>query len=514
MILETLNILIKSNADNAKKGFDNLKVSMNELDEKTSNASKSFNSFTNDVSGLVKEFAVWFLGATAVLDVIRKISSEEKSIISLNNLTQATGQSAEELSRLTSEIGIITGNGQGSLNSLSELNNKMVGLKWGDNSEFIQNLAMIGVSAFNSTGKVKTLTELLRDTHRAIKSMSDRDSYYWLNKAGFDNNTIVLLKQSDKEFNKIVASTKKYSEAIKVNSELMKKLMPEMGRLKVNSETIWLTISSKLVPVFERFIKWINSLDNSLDELNSTYEKHSEFFKVMIAGISGAIVAYYIPAMVSAIETTGLFLLEWLPFIAIASLIIGAIALIVDDFESFKKGQKSLIGTLINEWDSFKDYFIKLFDSIEKSFNKFIDPIVKKIEWLKSVKDSAISAISGDSDSEQTKKDTTTSGGYLGTDYDVPSMDDSDIEKLDKIKNVHSKVMDIKASYYLNALNASSPLSVANASRSSTQNNTFNINAPINANGMTSDDVHSLFSDKFIDLINNAVIHHTDSEVI
>lgn len=207
-----------------------------------------------------------------------------------------------------------------------------------------------GGSVDGFASSLKALAKYGRDPIETLKSLQGR--FEGLSKIqatrlgerfGLDIGTINLLQMGKVKLDEFIARRKELGVVTEEQLAVSKAFDMQLR----DTNQIWGDVGRRIavavMPFAEKFLKL---MENTARFLRDNKTVVLAFF----GAIAGAIVAYYLPAMVSAAVATYAALA---PFILIGAVIVGvaaAFALLYDDVMAFLAGNNSMIGELSKKW--------------------------------------------------------------------------------------------------------------------------------------------------------------------
>lgn len=280
----------------------------------------------------------------------------------------------------------------------------------------------LGLSAKNSSGQVKTTTEVLEDVKAKIEGLSVAEQGAYIQRLGLDKSMIGMLTSDTSE---IISQYEKRTQALGINvdeaADLGAKYNDAIKVAKRGFDDIVTAIVIKILPPITIAIDRVSRLMNEniglissyIDPIAKAISIGADLVTGFITGIGKLFSVLdewplYLVAVGVAFKALS-FIIKMSPIgkiITLVTTLMTVFGLLVDDFEVWKKGGKSFFGDLWQDFLDFKnkicgwydnvvEFFINLFDSawwsqqisnIGQWFSDLGDGIVK--EW-----DNAIDSI-------------------------------------------------------------------------------------------------------------------------
>lgn len=342
---------VEGAAEGATGGVDGTTESYNE------NA-VSIGSLTKAMVGLIATYVTFDAIATKVMD-------NAAGIDSMGKFTQTIGLNIVELDAWGAAAERNGGSAEAFRGTVESLQNSLQEMEITGGGEMINTLAMIGVQATDSGGRIKSAFDILPEIAEAFKNMSAAKSFAFGKKLGLDQGTILMLQQSRFEVDKLVERQKLLSGVTKEGYETAAIFNDQWDDTKRVFNSLWLSANSTILPMLQSVLK-------GLEVVVLWVRENQTLVEGFFIGVAGAITAIYLPAISSAAAAT---LLAAAPFLIVGAAIAAvgvAVALLSEDIQAWVNGSKSAIGELVGTFDEFKDKVTGVFDTISKKWADFI----------------------------------------------------------------------------------------------------------------------------------------------
>lgn len=331
-----------------------------------------------------------------------------EQIESLNNLfhtSQAAGIAADELDRY-SQAAEMAGLESGKLTGILSSLNVKIGESargWGAGAE---NFAMVGISARNAAGELKTAGEVLDEIQGKLKGKSRIQQQTFLEWMGFSIEDIEYftdtLGNASEEYSKIMGSfgtdLNKAAEGAKnfqntlsrfqflgnqvvrsFTADLLPELSENLNKIYKNLVNNLPKIRDFLRPVAETLNKVLSAAGSMISRLIQWGGKLLDGLKFLndsLGGIPGKIVLIY--AGFRALS----LLLTSSPFGAVLTGIALTVAAIADDIQTWKEGGDSLV-----DWGDALKTVSEVSKSVAENLGEAHDWLVKNSEVAKTASD-------------------------------------------------------------------------------------------------------------------------------
>lgn len=383
--------------------------------------------FSDGVAGVAKAaegFGQLVIGAATTAGMFIKSVVDEAS--ALDTLSQTTGISTtalQEWQYAAKAAGVDAKAVQGDLVSLQKTMSSPIP------GQFNTTLAMFGVSARDSSGKLKTTDQLLGDMADKLKGMSAQRAAQWATKLGISNDTLQLLRQGKIGLEELREEAHKLGgiipeSSIKLASQFKKSLaelqfairgitsqvaiatLPALSKLidgfkefiAYNREFISLGLSALMdgiVGGFDRFFGLLKNVGNFFKPLIDNIKKFlpemsgAEVVTHLVTGALTGLVIVFAPVIAAIAATAAKLVLLSVAFEDLFAFINGEGSVIGDWFEIFKNNWPDLFGALAQLTSWFADNIEPALDSVWEIAkyigSAFADIGVKILDMLNSV---------------------------------------------------------------------------------------------------------------------------------
>ena len=337
--------------------------------------------------------ALMALATGAVLAVRQTASELDKLYFS----SQRIGASVTNINAYGNAIAQLGGSAEGAVGSLESLAEKIR-----NSPGYEGQIKSLGVNTRDANGAMRDRVEVMKDLSGVLAKMPSYQANAYANSLGIDQNTLMAMRDG-----KFMANMEKYQKIQKelgLNDDLAKsgnEFMTEYRDLTMMTKTgfqvIVMQAGKALIPILRLLNQMIQMGISAFSQL------HPAIKSVLAAGLQLGMFALVINGVYRSflMLKTGLSVLKMfipalkafrLAFLAtplgwITALIIGlgaALALLYDDYKTWKEGGKSLfdwskwtngIDTIINKIKDFLDILDKIKDKTIEFIQKIItDP--------------------------------------------------------------------------------------------------------------------------------------------
>jgi hypothetical protein len=368
-LLSTFAILFETDAKKATKETEELSDALDDVESSAGGASggvdnttQSYNDNSSSAGALTKSM-VGLIATFVTFDAIAsKVFDTASGVDTLGKLSQTIGLNIVELDAWGVAAARNGGSAEAFRGTVESLQNSLQDISITGGGEIINTLAMIGVQATDSGGKIKSAFDVLPEIAKAFSKMSTEQSFAFGKRLGLDQGTILTLQQSRYEIDKLVERQKMLGAVTKEGYEAAATFNDQWDDTKRAFNSLWLSSNNTILPLFESILKGFESI--ALFVRNNSALVEGFFF-----GVAGVITAVYLPAIIAAAAAT---LIAIGPFVLIGAAITAAgvaIAVLYEDIKSWVDGSKSAIGELLGTFEDLKTKVKGIFDDIGSFFD-------------------------------------------------------------------------------------------------------------------------------------------------
>ncbi|WP_227561012.1 VgrG-related protein [Acinetobacter bereziniae] len=341
--------------------------------------------------------------ATGAVIAVRQTASE---LDKLYFSSQRIGASATNITAFGNAISQMGGNAESALGTLENLAEKM------RNSPGYEGMInSLGVNTKLENGEMRDRVEVMKDLSGVLAQMPAYQANAYANSLGIDQNTLLAMRDG-----KFVSNMEKYQkiqEQLGMNDELTKSgndFMTEYRDLtmvtKTGFQVIVMQAGKALIPILRLLNQLIQAGISAFSQLNPEIKQMLGVglrFGMLALVFGGFIKTFgmifkFIPMIKSFIGVLKLFRLAFLASpIGIILALAAALALLYDDYKTWRDGGKSLfdwskwtngIETIINKIKDFLDLLDKIKDKVINFVQKIIsDPVSAVQEVVETTKD-------------------------------------------------------------------------------------------------------------------------------
>jgi len=341
--------------------------------------------------------------ATGALIAVRQTASE---LDKLYFSSQRIGASATNITAFGNAISQMGGNAESAIGTLESLAEKM------RNSPGYEGMInSLGVNTKQANSEMRDRVDVMKDLSGVLAQMPAYQANAYANSLGIDQNTLLAMRDG-----KFVSNMEKYQkiqEQLGMNDDLTKSgndFMTEYRDLtmvtKTGFQVIVMQAGKALIPILRLLNQLIQAGISAFSQLNPEIKQMLGVglrFGMLALVFGGFIKTFgmifkFIPMIKSFIGVLKLFRLAFLASpIGIILALAAALALLYDDYKTWRDGGKSLfdwskwtngIDTIINKIKDFLDLLDKIKDKVINFVQKIIsDPVSAVQEVVETTKD-------------------------------------------------------------------------------------------------------------------------------
>lgn len=314
----------------AKKATGNLK----KLKDDAGKTAKSMEDegkraarFFTEMQRAAMQFFAVLAGSTGLTQMITQVIQLEAH---LGRLADRTGQATESLQAFGNVAELLGGKADEMQSSMSALSQAMVNMKYkGEMSPMLLFFSQVGVSVGTANGQMRDQEAILLDLASASEKMSKQDFFNLAQSSGISPSMIEVVMKGRRELEKYLREQRKNALVTKEQSDKARHLTQRFGELKQSAQSMAIEFVSSVTPAIEKFFGWMQSGFTWM-------QQNSELIKGVFIGIGTVMALYFIPPIIAATLAAA-------PLIIAIGGLIAVIALLWEDYQTWKNGGKSLI---------------------------------------------------------------------------------------------------------------------------------------------------------------------------
>lgn len=343
MELASFFIRFVTNAMQFKKDAEEVKKSSGEISKSLNTVDTSISKVEDSFADLGKTIASGLAALFSVHAVVQNISSAYQEALSFQQSSQALNVNIETLEAWGKVVEKQGGTAKGFESSIQSLA-KTLNIR---NQDAIAMLPMLADS-FHNVGKDKSM--------RFGQSI------------GLDQATIMTLQAGRREVELAIMRQKELGVVTQRDGQIAQEFKNKWVDMSQAFSTMWVRVGSTILPI-------LTAIVDKFTGFYSYLAKHSD----LIIGIFTAIA---IPVGVLVAEFLALNA-ELLIIPALIGLSIAAFALVFEDLRAFLKGNKSLIGDMLEGWPKVAQAIRNVFQSAMhplQAFKALVDSIFSGLD--------------------------------------------------------------------------------------------------------------------------------------
>jgi hypothetical protein len=280
------------------------------------------------------------IGGTAALKAF--VDDTIATNAALNRLSKNLNVSVSDLSAWGNAVEGVGGSAKGAYSTLDMLSKAQTELRLTGQSSLIPYFSALGVSLATVEGQARPVDDILLDLSERFSHMDRTTANNMGRMMGIDQDTLNLLLQGRKEVELTIRRQKEHTAVTKAQAEEASKLQRSIVDLKQNFAAFGRDLLQQASPALEKLLGLLQSFGSWV---TTNKEFVADFLAVMAVGL-GAIALATLPitGTVAAVSALG-----------------GAIALLYQDYQTWKRGGDSFI-----DWQVWKDRIDAVTGSIKK----------------------------------------------------------------------------------------------------------------------------------------------------
>lgn len=351
-VLEVFYILFKSNADEVDKGAEKAKKSTNKLEDALKGADERTVAVGKAFLAVAGGAAAAIAGVASFTALMNSAIEASKYANTLSDLANSIDVNIEELSAWSDAVASSGGTAEGFHQTVRGLAEDFAQISTTGKSRLLPFFKELGISIKDSNGHVRDVMEVLPDLADAFGKMDKQKALGLGGKLGLDQGTIMLLQQGRREVELVIARQKELGFVTAEQARISKAYNDQIADTAHAWRTLSLDFATAILPV-------LTALSRQIEHIFTWVHSHKDLIVGFFLAISGAIMAYAVPAFLTFAAVTAPI---WAPIaagIAIVAALAAAFALLYEDVAVFARGGDSLTGKIWN--------WLKSFESLRKA---------------------------------------------------------------------------------------------------------------------------------------------------
>jgi plasmid maintenance system antidote protein VapI len=326
-ILETFYILFKSDASEVKKGAVDAKKSTEDLNSSLKNVNESSNAVGEAFLNMGRSLAGIATGLLTVRSILGNIKEAYAYTLQINQLSNALNVNGGDLDAWGAAVARNGGSLEGFANSIGAL---------------AKHLNITNQSAVELLPRLATVFQKI-GPDKALRFGSS---------IGLDTQMIQLLLKGRKSLEETIEKERQLGAVTKENQAIAQQFHAAWFDVSRSFQSIWIQVASRVLPI-------IAEIADKFTEFAKYLKQHSDLVTAALGLLATA-------AGIAAVA----FIVLNLPIVlllATLAALTAAFAIVYEDVAQFLRGNKSLIGYLLEKWPVVGDVITGVFDGIRKS---------------------------------------------------------------------------------------------------------------------------------------------------
>lgn len=353
------NDKLSASIDDVDKSSANLTITIKGLSEEKKKAKEQTDNFTKSVNSATKALVGLFTAIFVSTGLTKLIDETAKTNDQLNFLSKNLGMNAAEVKRWQGAAEMSGGSADGMAASLSGLSKSLWDMVTMGDTSVLPYFNALNVGVIKSNGELRNLDDILLDVSDSLSKMSRPQAYNFAKNMGFDDGTINMLLQGRREVEEYLALQKDIVVSSEQELEISRQLNKQNALVSRQWEGLKTLLANYLMPYALKFSETISGF---LNYLNRNRDTAVFVFKAIGTVIGVTLIPL---ALKAGVAFMGMFA-PLFGGVGLLLLLGGAIAALYDDYDKWKKGEKSLfdwsgwdasITFVLEKLKAFKEWF-------------------------------------------------------------------------------------------------------------------------------------------------------------
>ncbi|MEY0216858.1 hypothetical protein AB7W58_20965 [Providencia rettgeri] len=342
-LIDTLLVSLKLDGGDFKRDANDATKANKDLADSTKKATAESDKFAKSINNGVKALAGLFSAILVSTGMQKLIDDTAKANDQLNFLSKNLGMSATAVKRWQGAAQMSGGSADGMAASLSGLSKSLWDMVTMGDTSVLPYFNALNVGVIKSNGELRNLDDILLDVSDSLSKMSRPQAYNFAKNMGFDDGTINMLLQGRREVEEYLALQKDIVVSSEQELEISRQLNKQNALVSRQWEGLKTLLANYLMPYALKFSETISGFLNYLNRNRDT--------AVFVFKAIGAVIGVTLIPL--ALKAGAAFMGMFAPLFGGVGLLLllgGAIAALYDDYDKWKKGEKSLFDW--SEWDA------------------------------------------------------------------------------------------------------------------------------------------------------------------
>ena len=363
-LLETFEILFKSNSREVEEGAEQAEDAVNDVEQSLLQTDKAAEKLGESFTDLIGGFSGAIAGLLGVGSLVAATLDQVSTTDALGKFSDALGLNIEEVGAWGEAAGRAGGSADAFQGSIQGLQGSLQDMAIGGGGAASEALARLGINAVDATGQMRGVFDLLPEIAGQFENISKAQQIELGEKLGLDQGTIQLLQAGRKGVEDLVKRQHELGVATAEDAKLAATFNDALDDASQIFGDLTRTIGIILLPALTDILKGFETVTNFVRD-------NQEIVRNFFIVVAGIITAVYLPAIASAAAAT---LVAASPFIAIGAVIAGlsaAFVLLYDDIQNFLQGNDSAVGRIAQKWPIVGKIVNGVADSVSFLFGQF-----------------------------------------------------------------------------------------------------------------------------------------------
>ncbi|MDU7495744.1 MAG: hypothetical protein E7K97_19620 [Providencia rettgeri] len=342
-LIDTLLVSLKLDGGDFKRDANDATKANKDLADSTKKATAESDKFAKSINNGVKALAGLFSAILVSTGMQKLIDDTAKANDQLNFLSKNLGMSATAVKRWQGAAEMSGGSADGMAASLSSLSKSLWDMVTMGDTSVLPYFNALNVGVIKSNGELRNLDDILLDVSDSLSKMSRPQAYNFAKNMGFDDGTINMLLQGRREVEEYLALQKDIVVSSEQELEISRQLNKQNALVSRQWEGLKTLLANYLMPYALKFSETISGFLNYLNRNRDT--------AVFVFKAIGTVIGVTLIPL--ALKAGAAFMGMFAPLFGGVGLLLllgGAIAALYDDYDKWKKGEKSLFDW--SEWDA------------------------------------------------------------------------------------------------------------------------------------------------------------------
>lgn len=296
----------------------------------------------------------------------------------VNKLSQSLGINVEDLQAWQGAAANMGGSADSMTGSLKGLSDSLRSIPINGGDATVGMLQMLGIRARDATGHIRPATEVMGDIADKLSKMSELRALDYGKKLGFDQSTVMVLRQGRTALDDVIKRQKELGGYTKNDGEIARKATAAFDGMNKVFLAISAIIMRIVVPAFTTVV-------DSMTKIAIFVRKHEPFFLAAIGGLAAILIGRLLPALIRVGIAN---LIAWGPLILIFAaviLLVVAVAAVIDDLIIYIRGGDSQLESFWQTLGTGEEVGKKIAETwevLKSIFGAVIETVIQLVRWF------------------------------------------------------------------------------------------------------------------------------------